>query len=328
MSSPSERLPVYTTEAIVDAHGHITFGPVPFGAAESVDVIVLPSVHRNAARGLLELLLRAANPTFTYRWADVAVPGNPRRFEDLLFLFELSPLNRGLVRLDLDEAAALFARVAALGDPHGVEIGRFTGGSTFLLAVAVGARGRLDSIDIAPRDDEALDAALVSAGIRDRVHLVVADAGSTDSETSYDFAFIDGDHTYDAARRDHNRCGRCVRSGGLIIHHDMSRSRPFASQLGDVARLRSDILRRQRAQLELVQETGSLTVFRRTAAAWTDLEAAAQDEGVAGDEGMARDRGARAFDQGLAPGEVLSAREAVDAARDEDAARNAGAARD
>jgi predicted O-methyltransferase YrrM len=267
-----DRLTVYRTETVVAPQGRVTLEETPFDAADTVEVIVLPSSYRRAAQGLLDLFVRAATPTSAYRWSDVAVPPDPQRFEDLFCLFELSPLNRGIVRLDFDEAATLFEMISGLGHAHGVEIGRFTGGSTFLLAVAVGADGQVDSIDIAPRDDDALAAALTRAHLRDRVNLMIADARTAAADERYDFAFIDGDHAYEAARLDHHRWGGCVRPGGLVIHHDMGSGRPFASQLGDLARLRSDILRQQRAQLELVRETGSLTIFRRTAAAWIPIE--------------------------------------------------------
>jgi predicted O-methyltransferase YrrM len=272
-----DRLTVYRTDAVVASHGRLTLEQTPFDAADRVDVIVLPSSYRDASRRLIDLFLRAATPTSAYCWTDVAIPADPRHFDELLGLFELSPLNRGIIRLDFDEAATLFATISALGCPRGVEIGRFNGGSTFLLAVAVGAQGHVDSIDIAPQDDEALAVALTRANIRDRVDLLIADARTVAHGTRYDFAFIDGDHAYESARVDHNRWGGCVRPGGLVIHHDMSRSRPFASQLGDLARLRADILRLQGAQLELVREAGSLTIFRRTAAAWVPIERAVQD---------------------------------------------------
>lgn len=268
---------VHRASAVVDARRRLTLDDVPFAADEPVDVVVVPARLRTVIGRLLDLFVRAAQPAVSYRWADAAVPSAPRGFADLLFLFELSPLNRGLARMDIDEAAAVFESVAALPHAHGIEIGRFNGGSTFLLAVAVGSQGRVDTIDIAPHDDAGLTAALEQAGVRERVRLVIGDAGSidtdTDMDTPYDFAFIDGDHAYESARRDHNRWGRRVRTGGLIIHHDMAATRRFASQCGELARLRDDILRAQRGELQLLREVGSVTIFRRTAPTWTDVEA-------------------------------------------------------
>jgi predicted O-methyltransferase YrrM len=269
---------VHRASAVVDSRRRLTLDDMPFAADEPVDVIVVPAGLRAVIGRLLELFVRAAQPAVSYRWTDAVVPSTPRVFADLLFLFELSPLNRGLARMDIDEAAAVFESVAALPHAHGIEIGRFNGGSTFLLAAAVGAQGLVDTIDIAPHDDAGLAAALEQAGMRERVRLMVGDAGSVDTETDtpYDFAFIDGDHAYESARRDHNRWGRRVRTGGLIIHHDMAATRRFASQCGELARLRNDILRAQQSELQLLREIGSVTIFRRTAPTWTDVEARAE----------------------------------------------------
>jgi hypothetical protein len=79
---------------------------------------------------------------------DQAMPEELRAiggFEDYYWLFSSNPLNHGLSRLEHDEAAYLFRLVRSLGRPEAAEIGRFRGGSTFLLAAA-GAR--VLSIDI------------------------------------------------------------------------------------------------------------------------------------------------------------------------------------
>ena len=195
----------------------------------------------------------------------------PREFEDLAPLFPITPLGPGIIRLDLDEAAALFRSVQAFASPRGVEIGRFRGGSTLLLAVAVGAGGQLLSIDINPPDDRTLEQVLGRANVRSRVELLVGDAAWIDREDTYDFAFIDGDRTYEGARRDHQRWGAKVRVGGLIIHHGMAGSRAFAHTTPELARLRTHILKRQGGQVELLEEAGALSIFRRVGPAWPEV---------------------------------------------------------
>ncbi len=206
-----------------------------------------------------------------FRWDTTDVPERVGHFEDLACLFWSTPLNRGLLRQDLDEAATLFKTVRSLHAPHGVEVGRFHGASTLLLAVAVGPAGRVTSIDVAPQGDDALLRALHRAGVADRVELIVADANHVDRSGPLDFVFIDGDHSYDGARRDHNRWGKLVRVGGYVIHHDMAAQRPFVTPCDDLVRLRCDILRTQQTHLELAVEAGSLSVFRRCSASWADL---------------------------------------------------------
>jgi predicted O-methyltransferase YrrM len=210
------------------------------------------------------------HPTL-FRWDDTDVTKRVADFEDLAFLFWNTPLNRGLLRQDFDEAATLFKTVRSLSEPRGVEIGRFHGGSTLLLAAAVGSAGKLTSIDRAPQNDDALLHVLRRSRLADRVELIVADANHVHRSEVLDFAFIDGDHSYDGARRDHNRWGKLVRVGGFIIHHDMAMQRAFSTTCRDLVRLRGDILGTQQADVELTLEIGSMSVFRRRAASWSDI---------------------------------------------------------
>jgi predicted O-methyltransferase YrrM len=152
-----------------------------------------------------------------------------------------------------------------------VEIGRFNGGSTLMLAVAVGPNGKLLSIDIDPQDDSVLDCILQRARVRERVELMIADANKIQRNELYDFVFIDGDHSYEGAKRDHNKWGKHVKPGGFIIHHDMANGRRFATQWNELARLRADILQKQAAELALVEEAGSMAIFQKQNASWTEI---------------------------------------------------------
>lgn len=228
---------------------------------------VLASLRRNH----YELVAREFNRPHLFDWSQIEFPAVVAEFEDLVALFGLSPMNRGIIRQDFDEAAALFRAVRARPAAHGVEIGRFSGGSTLLLAVAVDRGGHLTSIDTSPQDDRALRQALCRAHVEDRVELIIGDANHIAPAGPLDFVFIDGDHSYDGARRDHNKWGRLVKPGGLIIHHDMACGRRFSTQWPDLARLRADILSRQPADVELQQESGSLAVFRRRDGSWTEI---------------------------------------------------------
>jgi predicted O-methyltransferase YrrM len=183
-------------------------------------------------------------------------------------LFWSSPLNRRFIRLDLDEAAALYKVVKSIPNAQGIEIGRFNGGSTVLLASAVGPNGSLISIDSEPQDDQALEVFLRHANLLERVELVVADAGVFEHDDQVDFVFIDGDHSYEGAKRDHNKWGSKVRAGGFIIHHDMGRARPLASQWESLAQLKSEIMGTQPDVLEVAHEAGSLIIFRRRSSPW------------------------------------------------------------
>lgn len=218
-----------------------------------------------------ELIPRNFNRPNGFDWDTTRAPTDVAGFEDLAFLFWPTPLNRGLLRMDIDEAAALFKAIRSTPNARGAEIGRFKGGSTVLLACAVGSGGTLLSIDICPPNDQGLRAALAAMRLENRVDIRVADANTVEHDGGLDFVFIDGDHSIEGARKDHNCWGPRVRPGGLIIHHDMGNGRPLSTQWDSLAALRRSIDLTQAAVLECVQEVGSIVIFRRRIAPWTPV---------------------------------------------------------
>lgn len=211
---------------------------------------------------------RALNKPDAIKWSDIEVPSQIEGFEDLSFLFRSSPLNRRFIRLDIDEAAALYKVVKNLPHARGIEIGRFKGGSTLMLAAAVGAQGRLLSVDNETQDDPGITEILRQTKLLDRVELVIADANDVEYDLAADFVFIDGDHSYEGAKQDHNKWGSKVRPGGFIIHHDMGNARPLSSQWDSLLKLRSEIESTQQDVLELAQEVGSMVIFKRRNSPW------------------------------------------------------------
>jgi hypothetical protein len=219
----------------------------------------------------LDCIIFSLNRPDIFNWKYTDIPNKVNGFEDLSFLFWTSPLNRGIIRQDLDEAALLFKTVKNICNPKGIEIGRYTGGSTILLAAAVGPKGKLISIDINPQDDTTLTDILNRLEINDRVELIVGNAKDLNPDDNYDFIFIDGDHTYEGAKSDHNKWGEVVKVGGYIVHHDMGNKRKYSTQLKSLSKLRLDILRGQQKCLKLVDESGSITVFQRISAGWNKI---------------------------------------------------------
>ena len=148
-------------------------------------------------------------------------------FEDLAFLFSSTILAHGIASLRLDEAAYLYRVVRDLKPRTVVEIGRFRGGSTFLIAAALGD-GIVHSYDLDTRDGHSgaeLDGHLVAAlqrfGLSDRAHLHVADSRSADPPASeIDLLFIDGDHREEGVRADFDRWSPLLSARGHVIFHD------------------------------------------------------------------------------------------------------------
>lgn len=149
-------------------------------------------------------------------------------FEDLGFLMTSSQLNHGIASLRLDEAALLYRLVRRLGAARLAEIGRFRGGSTFVMATAMQPGATLVSYDLhadgaeeGRRRDRELEEALTRYGLRDRVRLLVADSRTVElPEPVLDLLFVDGDHTYEGVRADLGRWAPLVRPGGHVLLHD------------------------------------------------------------------------------------------------------------
>lgn len=204
------------------------------------------------------------------KFSSVSLPERVSGFEDLAFLFWSSPLNRGLIRMDLDEAAYLYKLVKSLESPLCVEIGRFKGGSTFLIAQALG-QGKLVSIDLHRKMmlksegasyDEQLRFALRRFKLADKVELAVADSSTyPNADSSVDLIFIDGDHTYEGVKRDYQHWLNAVKPGGHIIFHDACSSRPHATVHEGITRFVREI--QETGRVSHLKNTGSLMHFIR-----------------------------------------------------------------
>jgi predicted O-methyltransferase YrrM len=188
-------------------------------------------------------------------------------FEDCAWLFSASPLHHGLSRLEHDEAAHLFRLVSRLGSPEAVEIGRFRGGTTLILAAA-GARVRSIDIDAAraETDGPELTRVLDRLGLRDRVEIVVADSRTLPAEPgSVDLVFVDGDHSYEGARGDVDHWWPALRVGGHLVLHDavFEAWDPRRSIAGGVALVAGELERSPEA--DRVPAPGSIAHFRKAA---------------------------------------------------------------
>jgi cephalosporin hydroxylase len=100
-------------------------------------------------------------------------------------------MNRGVLRQDFDEAASLYGLIKSTGARRCIEIGRYAGGSTVMIASALAHNdGKLTSIDIAPRDDRRLRATLEKLDLSQYIELIEADANTLTMDEPLDLAFF------------------------------------------------------------------------------------------------------------------------------------------
>jgi predicted O-methyltransferase YrrM len=209
------------------------------------------------------------------RWSNVrAWPASIDGLEDLAMIFSSNSLNHGIATLQIDEAALLFrlARNAPAGATL-AEIGRFKGGSTFLLASALPAGARLISVDLhtavetdipGAQLDAELREALGRLGLVDRVELVIADSRSVALPADpLALLLIDGDHRYEGVRADWRHWREAIAPGGHVLFHDAVDTGGYSRCSEGVVRLMAEIERDESDRFERRPGAGAVAHFTR-----------------------------------------------------------------
>jgi predicted O-methyltransferase YrrM len=159
-------------------------------------------------------------------------PNGGVEFEHLAGLFASHSLAQGVIGQSIRQAAYTFGLIRQLEATSAIEIGRWKGGLTVLIAAALGPQGRLWSIDNNTKEerlrqqtahgrpfDEQIHAFLDRLGLHGE--LIVGDSHTVEVETGeVDVVVIDGDHTYDGTHDDFERWGKRVRVGGYVLVDD------------------------------------------------------------------------------------------------------------
>lgn len=145
-------------------------------------------------------------------------------FEDLAWLFASDNRNRKIIRQNIDEAAFLWKMVRVTSGPI-LEIGRKYGGSTVLLLWAGDGRP-VTSIDFNPKHNDYCENIFnkIHKDSPELLNLIIGDSRKTIINSSYGFAFVDGDHSYDGVRQDvyahWNSLKKFNNCDPIIVFHD------------------------------------------------------------------------------------------------------------
>lgn len=199
------------------------------------------------------LLVEALGPRINRGARYSTVHGWPqglRGFEDLAFLFSSNQLHHAIISMSVHEGALLWRRADGLRDATVAEIGRSKGGSTLLLAAAVGEGSHVYSYDLhvkataGAESDAELRSVLERYGLADRVTLVVGDSRTAEPPPNpCAVVLVDGDHSYEGVRADFEAWRDRVRIGGHMLFHDAAGgqlSRPHEGVIQFVEELERD----------------------------------------------------------------------------------------
>ncbi len=199
-------------------------------------------------------------------------PDEIHGLEDITFLFSSNQLSHGIASLQIDEAGLLFRLARDLGPQPIVEIGRFKGGSTLLLASAMHPEAELWSYDLhvalrpdmpGSRLDEELRTALERYGLAERVHLVVGDSRTAEPPPRpAGLVFVDGDHSYEGARADFDRWREHVAPGGHLLFHDAVDTGGYGNHYAGVVRVAGEVERDR--EFTRRANAGSIAHFTRS----------------------------------------------------------------
>lgn len=140
-------------------------------------------------------------------------------FEDITWLFTCNESNRGIIRLNFDEAALLWKAVRATAGPM-LEIGSRFGGSTVLMLAAGGELRDLVSIDTAPEHAPESRWFFERQEVSERLTLLQQDSKIRLAGQRFGLIFIDGDHSYEGVKGDVEAHWPNVIPGGLVAFHD------------------------------------------------------------------------------------------------------------
>jgi predicted O-methyltransferase YrrM len=180
--------------------------------------------------------------------------------EALRALRDASEQPIGVAATQVESELTAFLELVSSERPRRLlEIGTGGGGTLYMLAWASAPKARILSLDLVmyPPERRQLYRKLGWAGRR--VDAWVADSQREQTRDAVrdwfggepvDVLFVDGDHGYDAVRRDFELYGPLVRPGGIVAFHDIVEG---PSAVGDVPRFWREIKPSLADPVELVE---------------------------------------------------------------------------
>jgi predicted O-methyltransferase YrrM len=156
----------------------------------------------------------------------------PFQFEQLAGLFSSTSLDHAVISMTVRQAAYIFGLIRSMQVKRIIEVGRYKGGCTLLMAMAMNGEGQLWSIDLGEKEarlardkPRSYDAMLADRCARlglENVCLLVGDSRTINFETgAVDLVVIDGDHRYETVKSDFNRFATRLRKGGALLLDDV-----------------------------------------------------------------------------------------------------------
>lgn len=194
------------------------------------------------------------NPNLDNMPIDLPVE-NDLQFEHLAGLFASNSLNHAVISMTIRQTAYIFGFIRQMNARKVIEIGRYKGGSTLLMAAAVGKQGEVWSIDCGEKEerlrgktsartyDEQLAALSERFGLK--IHIIVGNSKIVEVQTGeVDLVLIDGCHSYEGVKNDFERFGTRVRQGGSLLFDDAFDETLSQTHSETVGRLVGEILTR------------------------------------------------------------------------------------
>jgi predicted O-methyltransferase YrrM len=198
-------------------------------------------------------------------------PQELKGFEDLYFLFSCTQLNMGIINLAFDEAAYLYKVIKGIKSANLVEIGRFKGGGTLLMAAAMDKNSYLRSYDLHVKmkeyfNGESMDKLLYyileKYKLANRVKVIVGNSHKVETgKEPIDLIFIDGDHSYNGVRNDFLHWYKKIKFGGSILFHDATKTRPYVTYHEGVGKFVKEIEKEFEKYFYKIKEVGSMVHF-------------------------------------------------------------------